>query len=643
VRRRVTDGNLPRASEEFSFLDEKISEFAVQRLVPAPLGGSLKREGRVFIGQNTIHRIHHIDELHMQISSLSTLVCRVRAVQHGLSVRRRVALATGVALALLHAVALPKVSSGAHLPSAEGRSAAVATDHADATRAALDVMAAGGNAADGAVAAALALGVVNPSASGLGGGGFALVFLAKDASVTALDFRERAPAAFDAGSRTKEKGPSVGVPGEPAGLELLATRFGRRSLAANAAPAIALAQNGFYLSRHTAEVAAVMKDRIRTVPSLAAFLLPGGTPAPFASRVRRPDLATTLVRYGAEGKKAIYEGSIAKDIVDAVAAAGGAMKLADLADYTVKERAPLKRTIEGRTIYTMPAPSAGGLMLLETLSMYGATKSSSLVSMGFGSSAYLHTVAEAMRGAFADRARLAGDPDLDASVNGAFESALDPAQLDARRKRIDLRHTHAPAEFKTKENGTSHLIVADAAGNVVSLTTTVNGPFGANLVAGETGIVLNNELDDFTSPEDAAVFGMTNGGPNRPRAGSRPVSSMTPTIVVEAGVPILATGGSGGTRIATGTTQAVLARLLFDLDPNVCVSSPRVHTQGTTLLVDSEIAVDVRDALKARGETLKEEPFKGSAIQMITWERSAAGTRLHAAADPRKGGFAMAR
>lgn len=204
--------------------------------------------------------------------------------------------------------------------------------------------------------------------------------------------------------------------------------------------------------------------------------------------------------------------------------------------------------------------------------------------------------------------------------------------------------TLAPVDFKTKEQGTSHVIVVDAAGNVVSLTTTVNGPFGASIVAGDTGILLNNELDDFSSADDAATFGLKDGGPNRPRPRARPVSSMAPTIVLEGGVPILALGGSGGTRIATGVTQAALARLLFDLDPSACVSHPRVHTQGATLYVDPDVVPDVREGLRARGETVADEPFTGAAIQMIAWQRTpGAPVKVLAAADPRKGGFAAAR
>ncbi|HEY8073382.1 MAG TPA: gamma-glutamyltransferase [Labilithrix sp.] len=549
---------------------------------------------------------------------------------------------------------LPAIA--AYPPSAEGKTMAVAADSADATRAGMSILEAGGSAADAAIATALALGVVNPTASGIGGGGFALVYSSKEKKVTAFDFRETAPAKYDGSAlypppkpgepppdRWKWRGPRgvvVGVPGELAGLELLSKRYGKKSLADDAAPAVTLAQGGFYLSKHTSEIVAFMKDRIQHVPTLGtSFLLPSGAPAPYATRIKRPELAATLARFGAEGKKALYEGATAQKIVDAVNAAGGTMTVDDLKGYAVKERSPLSRTIDGRTIYTMPAPSAGGLMLLETLSMYGASKSSPLVAMGFGSSAYLHTIAEAMRGAYADRMHVAGDPDLDPAVDKAYEAALEPAQLAARKAKIDPNKTHPPVEFKTHEQGTSHLVVADADGNIVSMTTTVNGPWGASIVAGDSGVLLNNELDDFTAPDDVKPYGLKDGGPNRPRARARPVSSMTPTIVFESGLPILALGGSGGVRIATGATQTALARLLFNLDPNACVSAPRIHTQGAELLADPQIVTDVRDGLHARGENVKDEPFLGSAIQMIAFENG----RVLAAADPRKGGLALAR
>lgn len=530
---------------------------------------------------------------------------------------------------------------------------AAATDHSDATRAALDTMAAGGNAIDGAIAAALALGVVSPVASGIGGGGFALVYVAKEHKVIALDFRESAPANLDAealGARdwTKEdvskRGVSVGVPGEPAGLEWLAQHYGKRPLADDVGPAVMLAEHGFYYGRNMAQWTLIMKDRLTVAPELASSFLPGGAPIGYGVVTRRPDLARTLQRFGREGAKPFYTGDLAQKITLAVKSVGGTLAAADLAAYRVKERAPLMRTVDGRAIYTMPAPSAGGLMMLEAAEIFGASSASPLFAMGFGSSAYLHALAEGMRGAVADRARFASDPDIEPNTVAAYDEALLPAQMAARKARIEPHKTHKSPEFLTREKGTTHVIVADSEGNVVSLTTTVNAPFGARIVAGDTGILLNDELDDFTHASDIAGFGVVGLGPNRPRPGARPVSSMSPTLVLENGEPILAVGGSGGERIATAVTQATLARLVFNLDPSACVSAPRIHV-GTSseLTFESDISEDVRAGLKARGEQLKESRFGNPAVQMIAWEHAGGVRRVLAAADPRKLGFAAAQ
>jgi gamma-glutamyltranspeptidase/glutathione hydrolase len=540
-------------------------------------------------------------------------------------------------------------------PSADGVRTAVATDNAEATEAALATLAAGGNAADAAVTAALALGVVNPVSSGLGGGGFALVYVEAEHKSTVLDFREVAPARVvveellarnqKKGDTAGKRGASVGVPGEPLGLEALVKRFGHRSLAEDAAPAVAIAERGFAVGHYLGETIATFADRISASPELSAGFLPGGVPAAYRTRMTRPELARTIRLFGAQGSGPFYEGPVGAKIVAAVQAAGGTMEASDLAAYRVKERAGLERTIGSRTIVTVPAPSAGGLMLLETLEMFGASPQSPLHSMGFGSSAYLHMLAEAMRGAVADRVRFAGDPDANADVGPAYDHALDPKQLAARRARIEPNRTHASPEFRTREHGTTHIIVADASGNVVTLTTTINAPFGAQIVAGDSGVLLNDELDDFSSPQDLAGFGVVGLGPNRPRPGVRPVSSITPAIVFEGGVPILAVGGSGGGHIATGVTQVTMARLVFGLDPSACVSAPRIHVTGASaeLTVDGDIVEDVRTGLRARGESLKEEKYPHSAMQLVAWDRSGPHVRLLAASDPRKGGLAAAQ
>lgn len=551
----------------------------------------------------------------------------------------RIGLCTVLTSLLALTLGLP--ARGAYQASAEGTHLAVATDTPDATHAALTVMRQGGNAFDGAIAAALALGVSAPSASGIGGGGFALAYIAKEHRTVVLDFREVSPthAGPDSLVVRGKRGTTVGVPGEPAGLEWL-SKYGHKSLADDVEPARAVAERGVVVGRHLSDIIGFVQQRAIAGTPLESELTPGGQPLPYRSVWKRPALARTLARFGAEGSKPFYTGDIAAKIVAAARAEGSAMDAADLTSYKVRERAPLSRVIGTRTVQTMPAPSAGGLMVLETLMMYGADDTSSLKGVGFGSSAYFHLIAEAMRGATADRARLAGDPDLDASINAAYDRALDPKQIEARHARIEPYKVHNATEFKTHEEGTTHLVVADDEGNVVTLTTTVNGPFGARIVAGDTGILLNNELDDFSGPNDATPFGLTNGGPNRPRPNARPVSSMAPTLVLENGVPIMALGGSGGRRIATEVTQAALARLVFGLDPGACVSAPRIYTNGQNLVVDPEISEDVRAALRLRGETVEVEQFLGTGVQMIGWDRGA--NRVLAASDPRKLGLAAA-
>lgn len=554
-------------------------------------------------------------------------------------------------------------NAGAAYPqSAEGSHVAVVTDHVDATRAALDVLAGGGNAVDAAAAAAaaLVLGVVAPSGSGLGGGGFALVMTARDHKVTALDFRETAPAALDtprllAGRGAPGRGATIGVPGEAAGLEWLVTHLGKHPLARDADAAVRAAEGGFFVSRPLADALARSGSRMAPGSELSLGLFPASQPAAYAARVTRPELGATLRRFGAEGSRAIYTGTIAERIVESTKAAGGSLTLEDLRDYRPRERQPLQRDVDGKTIVTMPAPSAGGLMLLETMSMHGASGASPLFAMGLGSSTYLHVLAETFRGAMADRVRLAGDPDLESGVAEAYDRALDPAQLAARRQRIDADKTKPTTEFRTREAGTSHIVVVDQEGNVVALTTTVNDAFGSGVVARGTGIVLNDELEDFAAPADVAGFGLVGLGPNRPRPKARPVSSMTPVMVLEKGEPILVAGGSGGARIGTSVSQAVLARLVFGLDPSACVSTPRVHPTGTQLLVETEVPFDVRWGLQARGEQIALVPSTGdpasraagalgpAAVQMIAIERDAQGRHLLAGTDPRKGGMAAAR
>jgi gamma-glutamyltranspeptidase/glutathione hydrolase len=370
-----------------------------------------------------------------------------------------------------------------------------------------------------------------------------------------------------------------------------------------------------------------------TDPELRSVFYPKGRPAAFSALVKNPKLAATLERIAAEGPPALYQGGVAADIVDAIRRVGGPMTLEDVERYAPVERDPLRVEFEGYTVYTMPLPSAGGLMLVQTLKLFTAAE---LEKLRFGSGAYQHMVAEALRAAIADRMRYLGDP---AFQPVAMDRLLSDARMAARRRSIALDRTHAIPRFGLEEHGTHHLVTADAAGNVVSLTTTVNRAFGAKLVAPQSGIVLNDELNDFTQRSAVAPLGMTQS-PNRPRPGARPVSSMTPTIVTRGGRAVLALGGSGGPAIATNVTQVALSSLVFDHAPDQAVREPRFYVpdSGAFMLLEDGASAALFADLRRRGEIVKTMPFKGTAVQII----GRLNDRWLPAADPRKHGAALA-
>jgi gamma-glutamyltranspeptidase/glutathione hydrolase len=344
-----------------------------------------------------------------------------------------------------------------------------------------------------------------------------------------------------------------------------------------------------------------------------------------------PKLAKTLARLKNEGPRAIYEGAIAEDVVAAAGANGGALSREDLSEYRVRERAPLVVPWEGLEVVTMPPPSAGGLMVAETLGLFSRAE---LERAGIGTAHGMHLLAEAMRGAMADRACCVGDPDF---VNVEPQKLLAPERLAKRKKLIAADRTHLVQRFLESTNGTHHLVVADARGNVVSLSTTVNSPFGADITAEKSGIVLNDELDDFTANADAKRLGVK-GNPNAARPGARPVSSMTPTIVLRGGRPVLALGGSGGTSIAPNVTQVLLASLVTGLTPEAAVSAPRFRlaAKDATLLLDEGFGEAVRAELRWRGEIVNANPNTSASVQLLRWDDG----RLSGAADPRKRGLA---
>ncbi|HEY4105021.1 MAG TPA: gamma-glutamyltransferase [Polyangiaceae bacterium] len=518
---------------------------------------------------------------------------------------------------------------------------AVATENALASREAMAELDAGGNAIDAIVRAVLVSGVASPSSSGLGGGGFALIWRAATHEPFVLDFRETAPTAIDAAAfetrpfKPEERARATGVPGELAGLFELQHEFGKRRWQDVVTPAARIAQHGFPVNPHLASILSSPWAKVAaTDPGIASVFFPGGHALAANKQTKNPKLARTLSQLAAQGKVPFYEGEIGQDLVAAARDKGGALSADDLRNYHTERRTPLHLTWEGYEIYTMPPPSAGGILLGETLGMFSKAE---LAKLSLNSGAYEHTLAEAMRGALSDRVRFLGDPAFEKVDSSAL---LSPQRLSQRKRRISSERTHALPRFEENEHGTHHLIVVDAEGNVASITTTVNTAFGAKLSGKNSGVVLNDELDDFTKQSDVAPFGLTQS-PNRPRPGARPVSSMTPALVVKDGKVVFALGGSGGQLIATNVTELLLARLAFNLSPDELVKLPRfaVPMAGPSLLVESGAPKSLLDDLSWRGEVVQEMKQNPSAVQVVAIDE----TGVTAAADPRKFGSALVK
>lgn len=522
----------------------------------------------------------------------------------------------------------------------------VASDHALASAAGVEMLQRGGNAVDAAAATALAVGVVNPTSCGVGGGGFMLVQFARGRAI-ALDYRERAPAAatsdmFVRAGRavpelSRSGGLAVAVPGEIAGLAHALSRWGRLPLATVLEPAIRLARDGFPIGAHLADSIARNREAIQAWPGLAALLLhPDGSPRRAGEQLHQPALAQTLEAVAAEGPRAFYRGPVAADLVAAVQAAGGILSHDDLAGYRPRERRPLRGRYRGFEVLTMPPPSSGGGVLLEMLNIVARDD---LAALGHNSPTALHLLAEAMQHGFADRAEVYGDPDF---VRVPLPRLLSPEYAAARRARIsavttfprDFYGAHAPSP----DAGTSHLSVVDADGNAVACTTTVNTAFGSLVLAARSGVILNNEMDDFAAqPGMPNSYGLIGAAANAVAPGKRPLSSMTPTIVLDQGRPLLIVGASGGPMIITATLQTLLNVVDYGLDAEAAVAAPRVHHQWVpeVLVTEPGIAPATREALARRGHQLREAPALG-AVQAVR----VSGGSYDGAADPRKGGTA---
>ena len=525
----------------------------------------------------------------------------------------------------------------------------VASEHRLASEAGVAILRQGGNAVDAAVATALTVCVVNPSSCGLGGGGFMVIHDRRTGSVTTLDYRETAPAAARRDLFVRDGvvvpdasrfgGLAVAVPGEVAGLNRALRRFGTLPMTTVAAPAIAQAREGFPIEAHLAGAIARNVERIRQQPALAALLLHAdGTPLRVGDVLRQPELARTLARVAHEGESVFYRGAIADAIVRSVQLSGGVIEPADLERYRPVWRRPLRGRFAGYDLYTMPPPSSGGGVLLETLQLLRADD---FRSLQHNSATYLHLLAEAMQFGFADRATYYGDPDF---VEVPLGQLLALERAARRRRRISAVTTFSPSFYgdtlPSTDGGTSHLSVIDGRGNAVACTTSINTAFGSMVVAGDTGIILNNTMDDFSAhPDVPNAYGLTGSEANAIAPRKRPLSSMTPTVVARDGQPVAVVGGSGGPFIISATLQVLLNSLIFDQDAATAVAAPRVHHQWIppVLMIEAGLESAVRRALRRRGHRAVELP-EIAAVQLVS--RTADGL-LDGAADPRKGGQAV--
>jgi len=533
-------------------------------------------------------------------------------------------------------------------PVARAGAGAVATEHPLAAAAGAEMLRAGGTVVDAAVAAAAAVCVVHASSCGLGGGGFALVHR-DDGRDLALDYREEAPAAatperFLTGGRPDEAlarsgGLAVGVPGEAAGLVTLHRRFGRLPLARVLAPAIRLAGDGFPLAEapHLRREIERSVDLLRADPGLrAVFLGADGAPPPADFRVRQPDLAATLERLGRRGAAALARGSAAAAIAGAVRERGGVLARADLAGYRPAWRRPLAGTFHGHRVVTFPPPGSGGVLL----EMLGILARDDLAALGAGSATLLHLLAGGMAQGFADRARWYGDPAFGPVPVAAL---LAPPRLGRLRAGLSAVRVVEPRAELASEHGTAHVSVVDAAGNAAAITTTINTAFGAGIMVPGTGIILNNEMDDFAlAPGVPNAFGLVGAAANALAPRKRPQSSMSPTVVLAGRRPALVAGGSGGPTIISGILQVLLGVVAFGRPLEAAVAAPRIHDQAVppVLAVEPGVAPEVRAVLERLGHRVIEMPAIGAVAAaglMPAGEPAAAG-------DPRKdGGAAVVR
>ncbi len=563
--------------------------------------------------------------------------------------RNRLALSISV----LTIMAVTWQGTGASRQPVRGRHGMVASSSEIASRVGVEVLRQGGNAVDAAVAVGLALAVTHPVAGNIGGGGFMLIRMA-DGRTSVIDYREKAPARahrdmyLDAAGQVIPKASTVGylasgVPGTVAGFALALERYGTRPFGEMVRPAERLAREGFPVSHHLAQSLHGARDLLARFPASNRVFLREGKYYEEDDVLQQPELAATFRRLMSTGPREFYEGETAQQIARNMADNGGLITPEDLRNYRASERDVLRTKYRGYEVVSIPPPSSGGIVLFEMLHVL---ETYDLSKLGHNSSQYAHILVEAMRRAFADRARFLGDPEF---TSIPVQGLISRRYADQLRKTIDpVRATPSsqvqpgdPTRYESEE--TTHYTVVDAAGNVVANTYTLNGGYGSGVVIPGTGILMNNEMDDFSSkPGTPNMYGLIQGEANAIGPNKRPLSAMTPTIVLQDGKVWLVLGSPGGPTIINTVLQVVLNAIEFKMQIQQAVDAPRIHHQWLPDSITYEpfgLSADTIETLKSRGYEFVEKPRYMGDCQAVMIE-TVTGVRL-GAADSRADGRAV--
>jgi len=541
-----------------------------------------------------------------------------------------VGIAAGAAHAQERGVYVP-ASAGTVHPVAAKHGMVVAQEKI-AAKVGADMLARGGNAVDAAVATGFAMAVTYPRAGNIGGGGFMVIHSAERGEDTTIDYRETAPGKATRDmflgadgkpdiAKSRDSALGIGVPGTVAGLALALQKYGsgKFTLSDTLQPAIALARDGFAVADDIADTLQDWRRRLSRWPaSLNMIARPDGTPLQRGDTLVQADLAATLTAIAAQGPRGFYEGPVAEKLVGGINAAGGIFSMDDLKTYQPVLRGPVRGNYRGYDIVSMPLPSSGGTVLVETLNILEGFP---LGEMKRGEAPSLHLLIEAMKRAYADRARYLGDP---AFVDAPLKALLSKDYGAKQRASIDTSRatpwtdalSAVPPPPPREGQNTTHYSVVDAAGNAVSNTYTLNFPYGVGLVAEGTGVLLNNELDDFTAAPGASnAFGLVGFEANLPGPGKRPLSSMSPTIVLKDGKVVLVTGSPGGSRIISTVLQVIVNVLDYHMDVAWAVAAPRLHHQWLPdeVRIERGFSDQTLSALRAMGHKVVEPMGQTSA------------------------------